>query len=150
MLAGFESSASGSILTSSAGDFNGGLVDAQFDADVLTSLYVTWESAGHSHPFYYVPSGATGSASAIDFTALESLVTANLDGPAKDAVLNAFHTAQSQYNTLAVPEPGSWLLVAAAFASFPVIRMRRAASGSVCRKMYASRSARGISSRGAR
>jgi hypothetical protein len=112
LLAAYESSAIGSILNSAATDFNGGLVDAQYDNDVLTSLYVTWETAGHSHPFQYTPAtGAAGSASALDFTSIETLVNDHLDGPAKDSILGALHTAQAEYNTLAVPEPSTAILI---------------------------------------
>ena len=57
------------------------------------------------------------------------MIAANLTGPAASLVVNTFHTAQSEYNTLAaaVPEPtaATLLLTGAALATLCAATNRR-------------------------
>jgi hypothetical protein len=126
VLAAFERSTSNTIETSYSNAFEGGLADARFDNDLLTSLTVTSETAGQLSTFQYPVaqslvaerlSGSAASTSGLgspaDLDALNALVAAHLDGPAKDLVLSAFHSAQDEYAALSatVPEPGTAALL---------------------------------------
>jgi hypothetical protein len=120
ILAAAERSTSGAILTSQPTDFEGALVDAQFDNNLLTTLVVTSEAAGVSTTYHFPEPPAGASAVSVpglslpgDVDALNTLVAAHLTGPAADLALNTFHGAQDQYFTLLaqVPEPTAAMLL---------------------------------------
>jgi hypothetical protein len=56
--------------------------------------------------------------------ALDALVDAHLEGPARELVLESFHTAVDEYFALAVPEPSTLLLAALAL---PLVSQRQRA-----------------------
>jgi hypothetical protein len=141
ILAAAERSTSGAILTAAATDFEGALVDALFDNNLLTTLVVTSEAAGVSTTYHFPEPPAGASAASVpglslrgDVDALNALVTTHLTGPAADLALDTFHGAQDQYFTLLahVPEPTAAMLLmtgAALASGCSLSRRRTAATG---------------------